>query len=86
MTLPSSPGNNVFVRLGEKTLTVEKTSVFQLYYSGSQELTVTAGDSMVNKLCGACDKMIPFRDAIDFPQDTMQEYMASFTAPDFPSW
>ncbi|XP_029023837.1 IgGFc-binding protein-like [Betta splendens] len=85
VTLPNSPGKNIFVRLNEKTIIVEMTSVFQLHYSSTQEVTVTVGDSMVDQVCGACDKMIPFTDMIDFPQDAMQEYMASFSAPDFPS-
>lgn len=47
---------------------------------------MTVSDSMANKVCGACDKMLPFRDFNDFPGETMQEYMALFSAQDFPSW
>lgn len=86
MTLPSKPRKDIYVRLSEKTIIIEKTSHFQLYYSNTQEVTVTVSDSMANKVCGACDKMLPFRDVVGFSQETMQEYMAPFSAQDFPTW
>ncbi|XP_034748628.1 IgGFc-binding protein-like [Etheostoma cragini] len=85
VTLPSQHGNNIFLRRSEKTTTIEQTSHFQLSYSNTQELVVTVSDSMADKLCGACDKLLPFRDTMGFWQEMMQEYMASFSAQDFPT-
>lgn len=80
------PGNNHFIRLVEKTIVIGQTSHFQLYYSNKQELIVTVSDSMADKVCGACGKILPFRDTMGLSQEVMQEYMASFSAQDFPTW
>ncbi|XP_044028599.1 IgGFc-binding protein-like [Siniperca chuatsi] len=83
--LPSMPRNNIFVRVSEKTIVIEQMSHFQLSYSNTQELTVTVSDSMADKVCGACDKFLLFRDTMGFSQEVMQEYMGSFSAQDFPT-
>ncbi|XP_044191762.1 IgGFc-binding protein-like [Thunnus albacares] len=85
VTLPSLHGNNVSVRVIEKTIVIEGMSGFQLSYSNTQEVIVTVGDSMVGKLCGACDKLLPSRDTMGLSQAMMQEYMATFAAQDFPT-
>ncbi|XP_049458303.1 IgGFc-binding protein-like [Epinephelus fuscoguttatus] len=85
VTLPSMPGINIFVRRGENNIIIKQTSHFQLSYSNTQQLTVTVSDNMADKLCGACDRFSAVRDTMGFSQDTMQEYMASFSAQDFPT-
>lgn len=80
------PGINIFVRRGENNIIIKQTSHFQLSYSNTQQLTVTVSDNMADKLCGACDRFSAVRDTMGFSQDTMQEYMASFSAQDFPTW
>ncbi|XP_045915562.1 IgGFc-binding protein-like [Micropterus dolomieu] len=85
VVLPSMHRNNISVRPSEKTIVIEQTSHFQLFYTNTQEVIVTVTDSMVDKVCGACDKFLPFRDTMGFSQETMQEYMGSFSAPDFPT-
>ncbi|XP_071060834.1 von Willebrand factor-like [Pseudochaenichthys georgianus] len=82
---PSLPGNNIFVRRDEKTVIIEQMSHFQLFYSNSQELIVTVSASIVDNLCGACDRFIAFTDTMGFSQFMIQEYMASFSAQDFPT-
>lgn len=86
MTLPSVHKNSVSVRVSEKTVVVEEASRFKLFYSSTQEIIVTVSDSMAGKVCGACNKLVPLRDTMNFEQDTMQEYMAAFAAEDFPTW
>ena len=39
---------------------------------------------MVNKVCGACGKLAAISN--DNMQLSMQEYIASWIAPDFPTW
>lgn len=85
VTLPSLPRHNVSVKLIGKTIVIEQVAHFQLYYSSSQEVTVTASNSMADKLCGACDIDHPDED-LNFTDETMQEYMFSFSAQDFPTW
>ncbi|XP_037649588.1 IgGFc-binding protein-like [Sebastes umbrosus] len=85
VTLPSLPGNNIFVRGSEETVIIDYTSHFQLSFSNTRGLIVTVSDSMVDKLGGACDTFLPLRDTMDFRQESMQEYMATFSAQDFPS-
>ncbi|XP_033980253.1 zonadhesin-like [Trematomus bernacchii] len=82
---PSLPGNNIFVRRDEKTVIIEQMSHFQLSYSNSQELIVTVSASIVDNLCGACDRFIAFTDTMGYSQFMIQEYMASFSAQDFPT-
>ncbi|XP_071356988.1 IgGFc-binding protein-like [Trachinotus anak] len=86
VTLPSLPRNNISVSLIEKTTVIEQASHFRLSYSSTQEIIVTVSDSRADKLCGACDHQHhrPLRDTMRLSQETMQEYMASFSAQDFP--
>ncbi|XP_051246250.1 IgGFc-binding protein-like [Dicentrarchus labrax] len=84
VTHSNLPGNNIFMRRTDKTIVIE-TSHFELSYSNTQELIVTVSDNMAGKVCGACGTLLPFRDTKDFLQETMQEYMGSYSADDFPS-
>ncbi|XP_070702802.1 IgGFc-binding protein-like [Pempheris klunzingeri] len=85
VTLSRTSRNNISVTLIENTIVIEKTSLFKLTYSKRQELIVTVSASMADKVCGACGKLLPSRDTLGLSLDTLQEYMASFSAQDFPS-
>uniref|UniRef100_UPI003AAD5D82 alpha-tectorin-like n=1 Tax=Centroberyx gerrardi TaxID=166262 RepID=UPI003AAD5D82 len=85
VTLPILPKTDVSVRIYEKTIVIEKNGAFQLSFSQTEEVTVTVSGSMVDKLCGACGKLAPSRDAMGLTRDTIQEYMAAFVAQDYPA-
>ncbi|GLD53030.1 IgGFc-binding protein-like protein, partial [Lates japonicus] len=61
------------------------TSHFKLSYSITEKVIVTVSESMMDKVCGACDKLHPVRDFRELLEETMQQYMASFSAQDFPT-
>nr|XP_046274208.1 IgGFc-binding protein-like [Scatophagus argus] len=83
--LPSLPRNNIFVRRSEESIVIEQMSHFQLSYSSTQELIVTVSDNMLDKVCGACGKLLPFKGRLGIVQETMQEYLDLFSADDFPT-
>nr|XP_019957505.1 PREDICTED: IgGFc-binding protein-like [Paralichthys olivaceus] len=85
VTSPSQPRNNISLRSTGQAILVEQLSNFKLQFSYTQEIIVTVSDSMAEKVCGACDKLFPFRDIMVFSLGTMQDYMALFSAQDFPT-
>lgn len=87
MPLPSLQKNGISVTVSEKAVLIEKKSALQLSYSLSQDIIITVSESMANKVCGACGQPIATKDAgMETIQQTMQAYMNSWAAPDFPTW
>ena len=83
-TLPGLYKNEISVKVLEKTLVIEKVSGLRVSYSLSEEISITVSENMVDKVCGACGKPAAVND--DYMQLSMQEYLASWIAPDFPTW
>ncbi|KAM6967506.1 IgGFc-binding protein [Aplochiton taeniatus] len=52
--LPSTLANQLSVQIIDKVVVIERASSVRVTYSISQELNVTVGDDLANKVCGAC--------------------------------
>ncbi|KAL2080137.1 hypothetical protein ACEWY4_023930 [Coilia grayii] len=85
VNLPSLFKNEISVKISEKTVVVEKVSALRVTYSVTQEITVSVSDHFTDKVCGACGKRSG--DAtMTIDSKTINKWMDTWRAPDFPSW
>lgn len=82
VTLPQQLKNEVSVQLTEDALTIEKKDSLRVSFSLLFGLTVSVNDQMAQKVCGACGKDAK---VFDVQNQGIQEFLALWRAPDFPS-
>ncbi|KAL2080138.1 hypothetical protein ACEWY4_023931 [Coilia grayii] len=85
VNLPSLFKNEISVKISEKTVVVEKVSALRVTYSVTQDITVSVSNHFTDKVCGACGKRSG--DAtMTIDSKTINKWMDTWRAPDFPSW
>lgn len=70
------------IELLEETLIIEKKGSLKVSFSLSLGLIVSVSDEMAPKVCGACGSDTK---VFDVQRQGIQEYLALWRAPDFPS-
>ncbi|KAG7278197.1 hypothetical protein CRUP_002159 [Coryphaenoides rupestris] len=85
VTLPAQPRKDLSVDVSGNSIHVEKKAAFRLSYSGSLGVTVTVSNGVAGIVCGACGPLSA-GGILEVSEETMQEYLAPFIAPDFPTW
>lgn len=85
VTLPAQLRKDISVDISGNSVRVEKKAAFRLSYSGSWGATVTVSNAVAGVLWGACGPLST-GSILEVSEETMQEYLAPFIAPDFPTW
>ncbi|XP_076863833.1 IgGFc-binding protein-like [Brachyhypopomus gauderio] len=81
MSMATLGRNQIFIKIIDQKVIIEKPSAFSLTYTQLQEITITVSEEMVDKVCGACGKLHG-----SITGESLQQYMNHNRAPDFPSW
>ncbi|XP_037396853.1 IgGFc-binding protein-like [Pygocentrus nattereri] len=80
LTLPGIKRNQIFVKVIDQTVIIEKESALKLSYSLTDGITITVSETIAADLCGACGE---FTGSVSGA--SIITYMDENRAPDFPS-
>ncbi|KAG5842831.1 hypothetical protein ANANG_G00181920 [Anguilla anguilla] len=86
VTLPKMLQNEISVKVSDKVVVVERRSGLHLTYNVKQEVSVSVGAHLTDKLCGACGEFTGDTNLFSiFGKPSIQSYMDKWRALDFPS-
>lgn len=72
--------DGVLVKIEKDAVIIQKFGI-KVSYSIKQELSVTVGKYLSNRICGACGELAAITQGATF-----QAQMDKYRAPDFPRW